>query len=43
MSKILEGLKGVIIIKDDILVHGKGDEHDANLEACLQCLYDYGL
>ena len=43
MSKILEGLRGVIVIKDNILVHGKGEEHDRNLEACLQWLYEYGI
>ena len=30
MIKILSGLKGVIVIKDDILVHGKGAEHDSD-------------
>ena len=28
MANILSGLKGVIVIKDDILVHGQGQEHD---------------
>ena len=42
-SRILDGLKGVIVIKDDILVHGKGEEHDAILDACLQRLYKYGI
>ena len=35
MSKILQGLEGVIVIKDDILVHSKGDQHDVKLKACL--------
>ena len=43
MSTILHGLKGVIVIKDDILVHGKGQEHDENLNTCLQRLYEYGI
>ena len=43
MAKILTGLKGVIVIKDDILVHGKGKEHDANLDACLQRLHENGI
>ena len=38
MSKILPGLKGIILIKDDILVHGEGNQHDTNLEACLKHL-----
>ena len=33
MSQILAGLEGVIVIKDDIIVHGKGDKHDENLDA----------
>ena len=43
MSKILEGLEGVLVIKDDILVHGKGRAHDANLDACLQRLFNFGI
>ena len=43
MSRILSGLKGVIVIKDDILVHGVGKEHNENLEACLQRLHNYGI
>ena len=29
---ILEGLEGVIQIKDDLVVHGKGQEHDDRLK-----------
>lgn len=36
MSKYCNGLKGVLVIKDDILIHGKGQDHDENL-------YDYGI
>ena len=43
MAKILEGLEGVIVIKDDILVHSKGQKHNANLEACLERLHDNGI
>ena len=43
MSKIPQGLKGVIVIKDDILVHGQGQEHDNNLDACLQRLKESGI
>ena len=43
MSYRLDSLDGVIVIKDDIVVHGKGAEHDANLDAFLQRLYDYGI
>ena len=31
------------IIKDDILVHGRGDEHDDRLRAVLTRLYKYGI
>ena len=40
MSRILQGLEGVVVIKDDILVHGEGDKHDENLKACLDRLHD---
>ena len=40
MAFIVQGLKGVIQIKDDIVVHGKGREHDANLRALLQRLHE---
>ena len=43
MSTILEGLEGILVIKDDIVVHGKGQQHDKNLEACLTRLYEYGI
>ena len=43
MAKILSRLKGVIVIKDDILVHGKGKEHDENLDPCLQRLQERGI
>ena len=43
MSNILEGLKGVLIIKDDIIVHGKGKEHDEHLRQVLKRLYERGI
>ena len=43
MSKILQGLDGVLQIKDDILVHGKGDEHDERLKAMLNRLFEFGI
>ena len=43
ISKMLVGLKGVVQIKDDIVVHRKGKEHDKNLKKVLQMLDEYGL
>ena len=40
---ILEGLEGVTQIKDDLVVHGKGQVHDDRLEKVLQRLMEYGL
>ena len=43
ISKMLAGLKAVVQIKDDIVVHGVGKEHDENLRKVLQRLDEYGL
>ena len=43
MAFILQGLKGVVQIKDDIVVHGKGREHNLNLRALLKRLHEYGI
>ena len=43
MANILQELRGVIVIKDDILVHGVGQEHDESLRACLKRLYERGI
>ena len=43
MGAIVQGLKGVVQIKDDIVVHGKGKEHDANLKDLLKRLDKYGI
>ena len=40
---ILEGLEGVTQIKDDLVVHGKGQAHDKRLEKVLKRLMEYGL
>lgn len=44
MSKILEGLDGVEVIADDILVHGRTlEEHDQRLKRCIQRIDAIGL
>ena len=43
ISKMLAGMRGVIQIKDDIVVHGKGKEHDENLRRVLKRLDEFGL
>ena len=40
---ILEGLIGVTQIKDDLVVHGKGRQHDERLEKVLARLMEFGL
>ena len=43
MTYILQRLKGVIQIKDDILVHGDGLEHNNNLQVLIKRLHEYGI
>ena len=44
MSTLLEGLDGVKVIMDDILVHDRNrEEHDARLNAVLRIIKDPGL
>ena len=43
VKEVVEGLKGVLQIKDDVLVHGKGKEHDENLRKVLQRFREAGL
>ena len=44
MSTLLEGLDGVEVIVNDILVHGRNrEEHDARLNAVLRINNDSGL
>ena len=43
LSEVLTGLRGVVQIKDDICVHGKGEEHDRRLLAVLHRFAEYGI
>ena len=44
MTKLLEGLDGVEVIMDDILVHGRTiEEHDERLRKCIQRINEVGL
>lgn len=43
VKKILEGLKGTVQIKDDVVVHGVGQEHDERLRAVFQRFKEYGM
>ena len=43
IGRIVLGLEGVQQIKDDIVGHGKGEEHDRRLEALLARLKEYGI
>ena len=44
IREALSGLKGVIIISEDILIFGVDDaDHDANLEAALERIRERGL
>ena len=40
---VVEGLQGVQQIKDDIVVHGAGTEHDSRLQALLERLEEYNI
>ena len=40
---VVEGLQGVQQIKDDIVVHGVGMEHDSRLAALLERLQEYNI
>ena len=39
----MSGLEGVTQIKDDIVCHGVGEEHDRRLEALLSRLEEYNI
>ena len=41
MRLVVEGLKGVQQIKDDIVMHRAGKEHNSRLEALLERLAEY--
>ena len=43
LSQILEGLPGVVQIKDDVCIHGVGREHDKRLLAVLHKFKEYGI
>ena len=43
IRRILEGLEGIQQIKDDIVVHGKGEEHNKRLKALLKRLQQYNI
>ena len=43
LRRVLEGLQGVQQIKDDLVVHGIGEEHDRRLEAVLNRFQEYNL
>ena len=43
IRRIVEGLKGVQQIKDNIIVYYKGQEHDRRLEALLERLNKNGF
>ena len=43
VREILSGCKKVFNIKDDVVVHGVGEEHDANLEKAIQKIEKAGL
>ena len=43
LAKVLEGLEGVVQIKDDLVIYGKGRQHDERLRKVLQRCMDFGL
>ena len=43
IKKLLEGLPGVAQIKDDLIVHGQGEEHDQRLKQVLERFKQAGL
>ena len=43
IREMIKDCKGVIHIKDDIVVHGVGSEHDENLEEVLKVLHKHGI
>ena len=40
---VLEGLESVQQIQDDVVVHGKGEEHDVRLEAVLKRFQEFNI
>ena len=43
IRRILEGVEGTAQIKDDLIVHGKGKQHDERLITVLQRLEEHGI
>ena len=43
LRALFHGLKGVVQIKDDLVVHGKGQEHDENVKQVLERIRTSGL
>ena len=43
VASVVEGLEGTLQIKDDVLVHGKGKQHDERLRAVLNRFQEAGL
>ena len=43
IKSIVDGLEGIQQIKDDIIVHGKGTEHDCRLEALFKRFQEYHI
>ena len=43
MADILRGLEGCLQIKDDVVIHGKGTQHDERLQQVLGRFCEYGL
>ena len=43
IRRVLDGVPGVQQIKDDLVVHGKGKEHDVRLVEVLKRLQEFGL
>ena len=43
MTDILRGLEGCLQIKDDVVIHGKGTQHDERLQKVLERFREYGL
>ena len=43
IRKILEGLKGVVQIKDYMIVHGEGEKHDENLRKVFAKLDEHNI
>ena len=43
IRELIEKFENAIHIKDDIMVYGKGDEHDVHLKNVLRTLQKHGI